>query len=482
MGQSAALNQIIDNLETFDYGCGSFIGPAGSGKTFTLKVLASEIKRLYGRDRIMFVVPTWKASRVLRDDLDRTARIETVCRFIGRTLRRSLDNDVFDPPTLESIKRKADDPRIQELRILVVDESSMVSQEDANYIQQIVEQASENSGRNTFLLFTGDPYQLPPVKPGKNSSDEADQSCEVDVEYSKDMCEQFVKSDFSLILTEIVRNDGPVLEKGVSIRSDFRGHHSFVSSDKVTEASEIVTFEEEDKWLESALESIEDKKTDARILCFTNQSCKKLTAIIRNMMYGSKSRDLWIPGERILIPKYTMLPSFANYESAGCVIHSATEATVLSCVVHENFPIRIGPVDYVTPKTKVERTFDEIMYYDMQELEVQTASGIYTVFTPLLSDEAQARKELSRIRSQISGLIRRNCVGHYPLMEYHMHEAKKFFPKIYSQYVMTVHNSQGSSFDKVFIYSDVERCKAEYRNSMLYVAVTRARKGAYPLV
>ena len=60
-----------------------------------------------------------------------------------------------------------------------------------------------------------------------------------------------------------------------------------------------------------------------------------------------------------------------------------------------------------------------------------------------------------------------------------MMQVNSYFPIIYSANVMTVHKSQGSTFDHVFIHKDVQECKADYSNALLYVAITRAKKGLY---
>ena len=106
----------------------------------------------------------------------------------------------------------------------------------------------------------------------------------------------------------------------------------------------------------------------------------------------------------------------------------------------------------------------------------------YEVFVPLIGSK-DMQDHRTQIRTKLTRLANNDTIknGHLECAWDAMHQLNSYFPTIYSANVMTVHKSQGSSFDHVFVHKDVEECKADYSNSLLYVAATRAKKGLYLL-
>jgi hypothetical protein len=102
---------------------------------------------------------------------------------------------------------------------------------------------------------------------------------------------------------------------------------------------------------------------------------------------------------------------------------------------------------------------------------------IFTAYCPLLDDET-VRKQRRAFKRKI-GDLKKYKVPLCDLFWAAVREYDKYFPIIYSASVMTVHKSQGSTFKHVFVDGDVNRCTSDYRNSLLYVAATRASKSVH---
>lgn len=123
-------------------------GPAGTGKTFTMKTLVEKFKR-----RTVFTAPTNKAVRVLRETLredDYKPECRTIYSLLG--LQMLPDGEV-------KVLAKPDDPvDLSEFALVVVDEASMVNKALMTYIEEAAGQHSK-----VRWIFMGDPFQLPPV-------------------------------------------------------------------------------------------------------------------------------------------------------------------------------------------------------------------------------------------------------------------------------------------------------------------------------
>jgi len=473
--QSQVINEVLKNLYTMESLSGSLIGPAGSGKTFTLQELAKEILKLHCRDTVIFLTPTHKASQVLRGKLPRALRsnVSTIHRFIGVRPKKNRDAKEFVAPDAKALEKAAKELDSR-LRLVVIDESSMVSQSFADHIDEVCQLVNQD----IFVLFCGDPYQLPPVEKGEDIAEE-------EVVYSKNMCKQFVSSEFKLELFQVKRHDGVILEGATKIRENFKGRHSLASFAGKDKHSEVKVFSKEGDWKDSLVKDIE-KGIDAKALCFLNASCRDLTDFVRYSLYGPESRYQWMAGEKILFPKYTDLPASVNTvtpEGYTMPIYSSTKATIKSVSIYKDMPLRVGPYHYQTPKTQQGRIFHEEIFGDFQEVVAETERGQRVCFFYPVFPELKHLKDWHRkVRRKVSQLEYSKIIPDQHILWDDLTVVNVCFPVVYSQYVMTVHNSQGSTFKNAYLYSDIERCSSEFRNALLYVALTRASNGVFPLV
>jgi superfamily II DNA or RNA helicase len=135
----------------------SLMGPAGSGKTFTLSFLSEEIMNTWGKEAVVFIAPTHKAAREIRVKLPkgmlRPGGVTTIHSFVGSSSKRVRDEEQFSDPDVDDIHRKAAKLN-PSLKAVVVDESSMVSQEYADFVDQVCQHANEMRGQDILVIYT----------------------------------------------------------------------------------------------------------------------------------------------------------------------------------------------------------------------------------------------------------------------------------------------------------------------------------------
>ncbi|MCH7876489.1 MAG: ATP-binding domain-containing protein, partial [Gemmatimonadetes bacterium] len=122
---------------------------------------------------------------------------------------------------------------------------------------------------------------------------------------------------------------------------------------------------------------------------------------------------------------------------------------------------------------------EELQVEDVSEGVLPSVGGLWkthlveaqvdgrTVTLPVLHEEEEARfvETLKRLRHEALGSTRK-WEDYYTLRE--------CFPRLDYGYALTIHKSQGSTFETVYIdHRDALRCAVAERRRLLYVAITR---------
>jgi ATP-dependent exoDNAse (exonuclease V) alpha subunit len=129
-------------------------GSAGVGKTFTTAMIIKELVKL--KYKITLTTPTHKslqvANKMIIENGITKVEAKTIHSFLSLKLQTNFNTGVqkFVPEYKNSDKTKTD--------ILIVDESSMISLELFEHIQETIK-----NQRVKAVIFVGDYYQLPPV-------------------------------------------------------------------------------------------------------------------------------------------------------------------------------------------------------------------------------------------------------------------------------------------------------------------------------
>ena len=242
-------------------------GHAGTGKTYLMQRLTKSM--LANKRQVILSAPTHKAVTVLARKLAE-AKIEGVaCRTIHSVLslkaKPQADRLVFQ-------RERGAEPVTAD--IVVIDECSMVDQDLFRHIKRHLPEA--------FVLFVGDPAQLPPV--GESES-------------------QTFRTPNRSHLTTIIRQaaGNPILAAADVIRRSQGGASDLswcVQAALASGHGVFVPGEAAYRWMKKAFTSPEfDADPDSfRYLAWTNERVTQINETIRRWRYGDAIPSRFMPG------------------------------------------------------------------------------------------------------------------------------------------------------------------------------------------
>lgn len=395
-------------------------GYAGSGKTTTMQALARRVKAL-GLE-IVLTAPTHKAVAVLARKCQQ-AGISVDCRTIHSLL--SLKPKPHGDRLVFERKQRADPVTAD---VVVIDECSMVSLEMLRHIRRHLPVS--------FVLFVGDPAQLPPV------GEEASQTFGTK---SKSHLDTIVRQS----------SDNPLLDAADIIRSSQGGpmDWSWLKSAKAAPLGVFIPTCA-DGWMEKAFTSpgFAADPDAFRYLCWTNDQVARVNRRVRQWVYGCLTPTPFMPGERALVRSPVM-----DRDGQTPLLSTNEEATVLA-IEAATFTHRIketgllSPWSATVPSWRVEMQRDD---GEKIEIHIPRDDGAYKRVLARIADEAA--EDRSRWGDH--------------------HGFKQRMGSLQPIYACTVHTSQGSTFRNVFVdVSDIRRRASDNvleAQQLFYVAATR---------
>ena len=426
-------------------------GFAGSGKTF----LSMKIIKIAEKKNIFWTVaaPTHKAVGVLRKALDSEGIISTwhpstIHRLLRLKLKRKGDIEFCE-------KTEHTQNSLEPLGLVLIDESSMI---DDNLLEIILTCAHPFQTR---LVFVGDPAQLPPVGEPLSSVFSMQRATNVQ-------------------LKEVVRHQGPVLSLASQIRDGRIECTPPPCIPTVQSANGLVACLQQDNWLEQAkiqLKLASEKKNPdgVRILCYTNRMLERLVPHARRAIHGEMANELPVlPGEILISRKAIMAPASVDGNDVGeepdLLISSNREMVVLDvtpeCCKLSNF-VSSQIIDWNMP------TIDTLV------AEVKCGELIFSLrIQPQIG--TNSRKNLDMVLKKLSNLAKGSADKERKLFWKTFFYLRDSFASLGPASVLTVHRSQGSTFEDVFVASDVFWPKdLTLRKQLVYVAITRASKSVW---
>lgn len=417
--QSAAFAEILTAIHPGDFHL--LTGYAGSGKTTLVQHLA---KVLIERGiEIVLTAPTHKAVAVLSRKL-KAAGVAVDCVTIHSLLqlkpKPNGDRMVFE-------RKKRADPVNAD--VVVIDECSMVPADLIRHIRRHLPVS--------FVLFVGDPAQLPPV------GEVASQSFDIKS-----------RSHLDIIVRQAAEN--PILAAAQTIRKSQGGEMdwSWCVSSKAPPMGVFIP-RDPDFWMRKGFTSLEfSRDADAfRYLCWTNDRVAEVNRKVRCWIYGEEPKTPFVVGERAL----ARAPIFQGDDKLP-IISTNEEMTVLS----------ITPTMFRFGVKSHENSLDAwTAEFSCWELEVMK-DDTTTVNLIIPRDDRAYQKALHRIKDE-AGDVRERW-GEF-------HALKQKIGQLQNIYAMTVHTSQGSTFRNAFV--DVADIRRRVSSNLLeaqqlfYVAVTR---------
>lgn len=463
--QRDALGELLRWYETGAHGV--LEGFAGTGKTTLLLALIVELGIRGEEERLFVTAPTHKAAKVLN------SKIQSFCAAAGVP----VPVEATTIHSLLGLKPKRSRPGEPEGFVasgrcglsanayLILDECSMVGRELYEYVMSYARQYG------TTVLFSGDPKQLRPVN-------------ETQASRSFDLGNK-------VQLTEVVRHGGPVLQLATQIRQ----MHRFalpVIKDASDGDSRVVAHPSMgglfDQWLDR-LEQLHERKdleTDKCVMvCWTNKHRRFANKQARIHLHGPDVPD-FMPGDRlVMIRPYTVDDTVVLANNADIVLTSA-ERTQLR-------PVESLPNTYECWELTAENVANTIYVLtdeernrhakDVKELgkeisaAIEAAKSAHAATEKTLRQEGYTGSHLGLNPSLIEASNRlRDAKERWS--EYFA--LKERFADVDFGYALTVHKSQGSTYEAVYVHEDMLQSKDE-RPQLLYVAVTRASKEVHHL-
>lgn len=305
--------------------------------------------------------------------------------------------------------------QVDRYSLVIVDECSMVNEE----LWRLLVSAVSNLYGSTQILFVGDPAQLPPVN-------EPESACFREIIHKSE-------------LTEVVRYGGAIGVIAEDIRRNLdRDRFPRFRSDVNAERTEGCFVLSRSAWERLMLraftsEAYQINPDQVRALAYTNRRVAQLNRMIRRAIYGPTALR-FVPGERLIALN-------ACLEDEGVILPTSAE-----CEVMEARRSRDGE-------------------WPIWLLSVETEEGDFRTLRVLHESGA------SEMQLKLDDLARsKNWMAFWDL--------KQYFHDVDYAYSLTIHKSQGSTFQDVFV--DVPSMFANRnvveRNQLCYVAFTRAAK------
>src|SRR3954468_11413680 len=295
--QAAAMAQVLDAY-TIGETRHILTGNAGTGKTTLVQMLVEAFKKK--KVSVCVTAPTHKAVSVLtsklRDAELHSVETMTIHSLLGLKPKQNEEDTVLIRSGPSQAKR---------FRAVVIDEASMVSSGLYDFI--------ENDLRQQFVLFVGDPAQLPPVG-------EIETRC----------FGVRGKSHLSRIVRQAEGN--PIIRAAQMIR-DRQDTTPNWNWTRPAEAGAVGIYragDDADAWMHDAFTSPEfEADNDAfRYICYTNARVDQVNARVRSWIYGWTETP-FVAGERAICRS----PILDETGRAALTVNE--EATIASVTANE---------------------------------------------------------------------------------------------------------------------------------------------------
>jgi len=411
----------------------SITGAAGTGKTFLSKSIVQTL--MDKRMTVAVLAPTHQAVGVIKDSIDinnGNLHFATLHAFM------SLKPGDINPKTGERKFKKTTGQKASPLSklkidIAIIDESSMIGDELYKFIKKEVFELN----RIKAILFLGDKFQLPAVEPENGS--EIIHS----VIYNNSMINHYE-------LIDLIRNsDMEVIEFVTSIRKMIEGNgtkydlFNYLVREKAKEHNKIVFYETKKDFIGNFIKTERLGDTSDAIVTFTNAKVEE---------YNGKIRDYYIKKARGSLNEIDNGDLFKVQSGDEDFMNS--ETLELSSYIEKNFDFKGKTFKGYYCTTKDGRNFNYLSKDSVLDYERSC--------------------ELLRLNA-IKTKDRGAWLVYYELME--------LFLEVKYHYAGTIHKSQGSSYENIWIdCTNLGYVQDQMLLRLFYVAATRSKNKVHILI
>jgi len=449
----------LDKMNAFRLSSGRIFclsGYAGTGKSFLIKRLISSPS--FPKHNCAVSAPTHKAKKVISDFTGMKA--VTLQSLLGIGINVGLEK--FDPNSKKF--KQVNRVSLLDYAYVIIDECSMINKELYDLIKKTVEDSA------TKIIFMGDKAQLPPV--------------------NEKISKIFIDPDIETAeLTEIVRqkDSNPLIPILSNIRTNLDNRNPYELITDINSDNEGIEFQYNfDDFCTKLAEYIQEKPNNiqyAKALAWTNKRVGEINDTIRKKIFGSSYRKEILPND--ILMSYTTIGGYGK-----------------DIVIENSCEYYVGDVGFntTTIDTVLGRRLDEIVTIDtnvlfmnnVETLEDNEGFNPNRVITIKVVHPSSVENYLKVYKKYIEiinntfdfKLKKRMWIECFKFMEDHLlmqsviENGRPVKDKdIDFGYALTVHKSQGSTYNYVFVEGDDlnKNQDLKERNQLRYVALSRPK-------
>lgn len=454
--QKEALYKLEEFLEDPKQTSFTLAGYAGTGKTTIMKIFEKRANKnmLNG---VVYASPTHAANAVTRKNNPNISSIYTIQQLLGITGNIDITSEGFDITNVKFDKNV--DQKIVPESIIIMDESSMINEDLYKLLIDTIKQ------NNAKIVFLGDPKQLQPVG-------------------STNISPVFTKNKNNTVeLTKVERTgDNGILNEATNLREG----KPLSYKTQINEQGEGIEFTNSRRtalysFAEPLVKSEEYMQNSNyfKILVGTNNSVDQYNAVIRQILFGDRaSKEFLIEGETL-----TSYNNWGYYKTPlgqkeFNVINSGTYKVLsikdrkLNSEDTKIVGFEIKLLDVQLRDENTGRIFTVKMLDPTSEINSDIAGKLYDIekkafLAPTKEERNTTLRELYKIKDYFTSM--NQIIG--PDGRIKMIQTFKY------GYAMTVHKSQGSTYDNVLVDGDTfnKGFDDTTRQQLKYVAITRAK-------
>lgn len=455
-GQQAALTGVLDAIQNRPGSTLLLQGPAGTGKTAVLgQILQWFIANhpgatnpnfdQWGRQlpgKLCVAAMSHKAKGEVSRSLANYGITDHPCITCDALLKARV---VVDPNTRAKATMRQQVNLDSAYEFIVIDEVSMMSQQ---YFDWLMEWKMPYQ----TILFLGDKAQLPPVSDGK-------------------LCSVFKDCDETFNLTEVMRHDGAILNACNKIRRYGVGYPKlethFDDADKG-----VIVMDDKEQFLKLLYSTVQGNP-DLKVVCHTNKNVHMVNDAVHKLRNPGCSLP-FVPGEHIMSARAIQVPGLSRV-----LCPSSMDMKVLECEANqvdlgmaeaEKHLLGMGAVRAVLGSDG-----DEDLYRcHIVGAEYDGGGIIFRVFNNHKGEEKRFNMTQEFLKGYADDRSRDTHIRQ--ALNRYINWREEHFASVHLSTAMTIHKSQGSSFEEVWVFPDIPNRNDKQSNALAYVAASRAKR------
>lgn len=428
-------------------------GWAGTGKTFCVSILVRYVLDVMQPEKNWYKIavtgPTNKSVRVIKKStgiLSHRVSFNTIHKMLGLTERITSDGKQ------EFVNQGDFRPPIESIRLLIIDEVSMLSDD---LFHEIIKYRGKIK-----IICMGDPAQIPPV--GRPDC----------IPFRDELADSYgIKTvDLKTIMRQ--KKGNPIIDTSIKIREDLENPSIDTGTvSNLTDNGDGIEFlnlsspymrENFQSILDSYFNS-ENFKSDpeyAKIIAWRNKTVLTMNNLARKVIYGNESL-----GAKILIGE-KLIANNPIIENNEILFNTNDEFKV------ENFKIK-------SSKFKIDEENISLKYYETGVSFIDDEEKKLMYYIDILHEDSQF--DFDRILGGMKKTAIEKKGKEKSWVKYY--DFLRRYADVSYAYAITAHKSQGSTYTTAFVLEDDINVNINVieRNRIKYTAYTRSSNKLYVL-